>query len=1026
MVASRQKLFDEAEQLFGPGTTRNVKTNIRFIGTDAESSSIDGFLFDVAQRPHLYDISGKQQAFLTNVWQAHNSKFMRELKEGYGSTVGEYPAPTGGVFLSNVQSNAEILDALDMTESGAAIMGRGKTRVYNTAVDRMANDPTFIPLTDIQKLQTGMDDWKSIEAGRLVFNRGVGGLTKVQAVELTHPGLLERKNRLTRKIRNLKARIATAGRQEIYLASRGRQADIRARNAERRAKPLLENVDDLGLEYGPELSYLSGQIRELLLFASKAESQGMDLRSRSIARQVSKETMETELSALAPELDKLRKAYKSINIEAKAEDLRLVKAPLFRYFPSDEAKAIEELQSLSTNKLAQYADEWRGTTFAGDLSPIVGIQLPIGFIFNPQVGIRRLVGATGATRESGDFWHVFRSRTMADEVASDPDGWREFAFWAGLDIRTAAPKDPGEFSGGLLRFLPGFTTANESMYRLVIRQTKAFYDKEVANLAQRGFTGDSAKMQAADIATMVYPMWNPKRIGLSPARAAAFRAVPTSVSFLTRPAAFYTKLSTALAKLATRQPLTAGESIAIRRALTATGSVMALSVSSAVITAQIKGKDPWDAALKVMDPTSPKFASLIFGDFYLPMGGPYRSMIKMIVPRKVPWSPVPVPFATAFSFIENRINPGLKTQVDLIANKDFHGNEIRKGEFPEYLMQILLYEIENLVPLAAGTVMGGIRRDVPPGDITVEGIGQFFGSDIGLQQPFEKREDIGRDLRKKAGLEGTYDDLVNIYGYGDGLFWAEEDMTKSPKTHWEQPPPTRQRMMEDPAFVTMTREMRERARDSEKSAYYKKIDLLRNNDDPEDLGLIQQLNQAWRQAQGTENPGYEYKEKRKDILTGYYARTRGARIDAEKAGIFRDRSDPESPFRKAEDIVNRVLYAEDKELIRKLTKGYNPIEDANGDFDWGERDRRMDHLERLFSKKFIEDMQRESQRDLPQIEKKYREDVSVIADSGYWDTDNKIERQYIRLEQEKIQNKLLYWGYVDAEPSLTFRRLISQ
>ena len=502
-------------------------------------------------------------------------------------------------------------------------------------------------------------------------------------------------------------------------------------------------------------------------------------------------------------------------------------------------------------------------------------------------------------------------------------------------------------------------------------------------------------MAAADISTMVYPIWNPSRLGLSPARAAAFRAIPTSVSFLTRPAAFIAKASTGFVKVGLGKPLTPTESLAVRLALVMSATTMSLSISSSVISALARGRDPWEATKDVIDPTSGKFASIVFGTRYVPLGGPFRGMVKMIVPREVDWSPVPVPFANVGNFVNNRINPALKTQLELHGNKDFYGNIIRKGHMPEQVLRSLLYEIEGLLPLATGTAWGGVRRGLPAGEIAEESAAQFLGANIGLQRPFEKREDIAWDLREELGIGGTVDEIIESEGYGGGSYFKEELTEKERKgsltATWQQPPGIRLKMLEDPAFVAATLKAREGVRDPGLKDYYEKDDSLFDNADPKNPGLIQLLNGAWKAAEDNwpGNPNRarrEYRLARKDIFTEYYAVKQHIREEAEEAGIFRD-FDPEGPFGKANDIINRVLFTDDEEFIKEWTDSYAPLEDDLGRFNWDERTRRMESLIGKFSAKYVKDATDLAREKLPEFEQRRRNDVDAIAETGYWDVE---------------------------------------
>ena len=879
MFPSRTKLLDDINQLFGRNASTGGRANARFIGTPKQSVPIQGTMLDIAQRPHLYELLPAQREFLAK-WQSRNSELMQNLIKRYGADVAEFPAAEGGVFLSNVDVADDVLEALDTSRAGAARRGRGKTRVFEDAATRMQRDKNFKPETNLHILQTAMDEWKAGVASKEVFGRGVGGLTRVQAVDLTHPGLRAAKDQVANRIESLKGRIATterqagqstagakqAGRQaeqtrrrveplqarirelqgrkaqagpadtqaldaeiariadelteitaeletfaesgiirppwgvgltdqEITAVARqeglnpfradwfdavdsqvisearrglfklpsssvtdlrrgqaGLRAELRgaeASRAEQRARPTLELIEELPPEYGPELSFLSGQVRELLLAAKAAERRGVKFALRSAEKGAKAKTLVTELNELAPQLNTLRRRYQAANLR----DLQLVQEGIFRYFPSADAGAVKELRKISNNSIVRLLEEVRGTAFAGDLSPILGVQLPLGALFDPKLAVQRLVGAGRGSIQSRDLLRTFRAQTLADDVARDLDGWKDFSFWSGLPGTVGTPQ---EFSGGLLRFIPGFTRANEAMFSVVTRQSKALYDKQLAILGQTGLKGDSAKMIAADMATKAYPIWNPRRLGLSPARAAAVRAVPTSVSFLLRPAALIGEASTGFAKMAAMQSLKPQERLAVRLMVTLAGSTMALSVTSAVLSALARGKDPFEAAKDVTDPTSGKFGSIVVGTRRIPLAGPFRGMIKAIVPREVGWAPVPVPFANIGNFVKNRINPFARTQLDLALNEDFFGTTIRKGKAPEQILRSLLFELEGTAPLSLGAGIEGVRRGEPVGEIFEEVGAQFAGTNLSRETAGQERQ-LARDRKTGSARLRTLD-----------------------------------------------------------------------------------------------------------------------------------------------------------------------------------------------------------------------------------------------------------------------------
>lgn len=755
---TRQRLLNQIDELFGPGASDGAKTEVRFIGAAEDSTLIDGTVLDIAQRPQLYQLTAEQRALLTP-WQERNSAMFRELVERYGAEIAEFPAPPGGVFLSNVDVADDVLKALNTTALGAARIGRGRTRIFDTAAARLKRDPSFKPETSIRILQTGMDEWKAGVVGSQVFKAGIEGKTLIQVIDATHPGLRAARDKLAAQVRSMKGKLErfvdAQGRQQVtatggrLVEQRVRQASQQAARAQKRAEPLLGRIDDLGEEFGPELSFLSGQVREILLNASRLEQRGVAFATTAAAKQARAKSLITELNELAPQLDAIRRRYKAANLRGN----QLVQDGIFRYFPAEEAAVIRELRSTSTNTIAAALDEARGTAFAGDFSPIAGIQIPLGALFDPKTAVLRLAGATKSSIQARDALHIFRTQTLADDVARDVAGYQQWAFFTGIPVQAGVPR---EFAGGLLRFLPGFTKANEAMYSVVTRQSKALFDKQRQILTGQGLTDDVAGMIAADVSTKVYPMWNPARLGLSPARAAALRSLPTSISFVTRPAALITEASTGLLKIGLKQTLTPQELLATRLMLTAAASAMTLSITSAVLSALTRGKDPFDAIKEVTDPTSGKFASIVLGTRRVPLGGPFRGIIKAIVPRKVDYAPFPVPFANIGNFAINRLNPALGTGMRLLTNKDFHGFTIRKGKVPEQILRTIEFVIEGIAPLTAGSVLSGVRRGLGTGEIAEEAAGQFAGTNVARESPL-------RDIRDRVAgrlFDGaTFDEL---------------------------------------------------------------------------------------------------------------------------------------------------------------------------------------------------------------------------------------------------------------------------
>jgi hypothetical protein len=729
--ASRRPLLSEMDTVFGKGAARGGKVDVPFVGTADDNVGIVGTILDIAQRPQLYVLTDEMAAFLAR-WQERNQALWVSVQQDFGVPLGQFPAPPGGVFLSNVDVSDDVIELLG-SEARAVVTGRAKTRVFDNAAERMKVDPDFVPETDMQRLLWGMDESKAWMAGHETFVRGSGGLTRMQAVDITNPGLRKAKEGYAKRVQSLRGRLDTAARRETRTQAQLKKEATKVRQAQRRADPIHKRIDELDKDYGPELSFLSGQLRELHLAAAAAARRGVNLSAKANVQGVQVKSLLTQLNEASAQLATLQEKYAAANI---GRQFKLVQEDVFRYFPNEVADDVRALRQGGSNIVSRFLEEVRGTAFAGDLSPIAGIQLPLYAMFSPKTAIQRLVGAGKHSAQSRDLLRSFRSETLAKAVNEDLQGYRDLAFWSGQQIASGVPQ---EFTSGLLRKIPGFTKANEGMFSVLLRAMKSTYDNQLEILARGGVTGDAAKVVAADMATKVTPLWNPSRLGLSSARAAALRSIPTSVSFLIRPAALVTEAATGFSKLVLRQSLSPQEQLAVRLALTYTASTEFLAITTASISALLRGDDPWLAATRSANPLSSKYGDIIIGDRRIPLGGPYRSIIRLITPSKVDFAPVPLPFANVIDFGLARTGPALQAQIRLLMNRDFQDGKIRKGHGPEQVLRALAFEAESMAPLTIGAAISGVRRELRPTAIAEESAAQFLGSNIQPESPFQAR-----------------------------------------------------------------------------------------------------------------------------------------------------------------------------------------------------------------------------------------------------------------------------------------------
>jgi len=190
--------------------------------------------------------------------------------------------------------------------------------------------------------------------------------------------------------------------------------------------------------------------------------------------------------------------------------------------------------------------------------------------------------------------------------------------------------------------------------------------------------------------------------------------------------------------------------------------MMVLSLSSAVFSALMLGKDPWRAAKDALNPYSPHWGDLVLGKYYLPLGGPYRALFKAILPRKTNWSgDIPVPFAGLYNFLKNKAGPAPRQAFDQIRNQDYWGTTIRKGGPIESLARGLAYMAEETAPLTVGAGIEAVRRGIPPGEGAEETVFQFLGTNRGVESPRRERAILADEMAKDSGYETLTGKRVN-------------------------------------------------------------------------------------------------------------------------------------------------------------------------------------------------------------------------------------------------------------------------
>ena len=773
-----------------------------FIGDEAERRMFSGTLFDIATRPDMYELNEAQRAALAT-WKSHQDDFMDIIIAGYGVDVEKYAVPDNAVFLSNVNVGEGAIEASQTTYK-TVVSGGKKRRLFDTAVERQDANPDFIPETDIEVLQTGMDMAKAHWAAHNTLKLGSGGLSKIELMELVDPKIVAAREATIRKVNSLKGRIDTAERRAGGTQNELDLLATRIKNLDERIDSLDKQIADLDLDYGPMLSHLSGELYSLKTVLSEAQGRSEILVERGIGLVDKDKDLIAQLEEATKDLRDIRERYAGkqlivkvdVGMTSKNITYKLVEeGMLYLYFPVKDvngievAKAAREIVKAENNSIVKLLNNIQQTVLGGDLSPLAAIQGHLALIANPQQIIFKLVGAGKGSIQSRDMLHIFREETMNKVIEENWEDAQDLARYIGLPFIASTP---AEFAGGFLKYLKGniggkeysYTKANDAMFAITLRNMLTGYQTNMKMLAAEGITGEEAKIISAMVVSDNIPLINWRLAGLSAAQYNSRRALVTSASYIVKPAELVSSMTTGLAKVATGQTVTQRERLSLRIGFNMIATVTALSVATSMYAALRNDEDPVQAGLNAANPIHPDFATIHLSwthlpyvqDQKLPMGGPFRAIAKMVAPREVSWSPVPVPFATLLQWAMNRVGPGLQAFVRAAhpEGRDFYGYKIRKGGGVEQAVRALLYGLEGVLPLMPQTLVGGLRRGTEFGENIADSTWQFLGTGARQDSAWQERnksaarwaesQDLNYDVGGYKDLRGRdrklYDDTV--------------------------------------------------------------------------------------------------------------------------------------------------------------------------------------------------------------------------------------------------------------------------
>jgi hypothetical protein len=374
-----------------------------------------------------------------------------------------------------------------------------------------------------------------------------------------------------------------------------------------------------------------------------------------------------------------------------------------------------------------------------------------------------------------------------------------------------------------------------------------------------------------------------------------------------------------------------------------------------------QGKSAGEISRDIIDALNPasggKFMSMRIGDQYYGIGGGYRALLR---------------------FIGDTIN------LDKWENMGPDLND-------KLLRNPLTRYARSKMPMTVGSLADVIDKQ------------DFLGAEFTLEAFTEDPVRFAEALMDRtvpfpvqAFIEARASGLPTMVGAAAGEFVGGRAVrAESPQEYWQFDRYTRNKIETDPRFTDLYRRAREATKqyNPRLAEYYEDQDMKRERVFGEEGELARLATLS--ESRDPEHPMELYRKSSKRILHDFYRDRQQDREMAEERGVFRDR-DPDGPFRTAEDIYARMLFADDRELMELVRPGkpYIPLEDElTGEFNWDERNRRVKYLEDTYGAAFVRDMKESSLDRLPEAERKRREASGYIAGTGYWDVDKTLASQ---------------------------------
>ncbi|KKL79959.1 hypothetical protein LCGC14_2009600, partial [marine sediment metagenome] len=500
------------------------------------------------------------------------------LRSQYGIDLGAYaPKNPRGFYSPTVESKLSFEKGVEAMERGLVegpyietapgtarrlASGRTRTRVYEGAYERGLADPTFTAETDLATLFEVHDSTMARLAGWNTFRLGTEGLTRLQVAERLYPKLVAEKAAVSGVLDSLRGRLNTAINKARGLGVAERKLTSVTGKAEKKIDPVYEQIEKLGDEYGPELSYLSGEAHSLEWSIGVLGRVTKGVATRKAGIDVP--GLKAGVKAAKERLNELRRRYENTGTGR----YRLNNSTR-RYHTPTESEAIDTFLSPDLGRvgtaISDVLDTVRATAFFIDAS-LITIQGSLALFFAPLVTLRHADQIVS---------QVFKGNALMEIAAKEPELVQAFARAQGRAFG---------FAGAEFFFRP-IKFVNERLGGAVEIARYNMWKNDRQMLMQWGHPVNIAEAEAANANSKMVPALNVSERGISPARARVERAPVVSPSFLLSPGLLMKDATSGLIKLGvsrTASPMVAWgklsgrEQLALFRVLNFAGTTMSL------------------------------------------------------------------------------------------------------------------------------------------------------------------------------------------------------------------------------------------------------------------------------------------------------------------------------------------------------------------------------------------------------------------------------------------------------------------